>query len=271
MGVRPGGRSRRGAPGSHGLSADSNCPTAGLGLRPVGHTVVVIHRVYFDGFRPPVDPSVQVDATEWLDHPAGWPALLYLLGSPTAAKAFDIDPADVDVMLQQMERPDLWPVFSAQLSSGYQMNLLLRNFPDDSGLDYLLTHPDSDHVVVAASLEGCFQGPALSWQELVGVAQLPDPHLDPAERFLMLLSAMTDTSMPADAAAIVAEAVTEVGGHRHPEDAANELLSINSHFWGPAGWADSNGILVCLGNYSVRRIDGPWPDRQLISAALAAG
>lgn len=231
----------------------------------------MIPRVYFDGFRPPVDPSVQVDATGWLDRPACWPALLYLVGSPTAPEAFDIDLADVDVMLQQMERPDLWPAFSAQLSHGYQMNLLLRNYPDDWGLDYLLTHLDSDHVVVAASLEGCFRGPALSWQELVDVAQLPDPRLDPAERLLMLLPAMTDISMPTDAAATVAGAVTEVGGHRHAEEVANELLSINSHYWGPAEWADSNGMLVCLGNHSMRRIDGSWADRQLVNAALAAG
>jgi len=163
----------------------------------------------------------------------------------------------------------MWPVFSAQLSRGYQMNLLLRNYPGDWGLDYLLTHPDSDHVVVTASLEGNFRGPALSWQELVDVAQLPDPRLDPAERLLMLLPAMTDISMPADAVAIVAEAVTEVGGHWHTEEVANELLSNNSHFWGPVAWADSNGILVCLGNYSTRRIDGSWADRQLINAALA--
>ena len=46
----------------------------------------------------------------------------------------------------------------------------------------------------------------------------------------MLLPAMTDISMPADAAVTVAEAVTEVGGHRHAGEVAKELLSINSHF-----------------------------------------
>jgi hypothetical protein len=247
-------------------------PTAGLGPALISHTVVVIPRAYFDGFRPPVDPSVLVDATGWLDQPACWPALLYSVGgSPTAAEAFDIDLADLDVMLERMERPGRWPVFCVRLSNGYQMNLLWRNFDDDAGLDYLLTNSDSGQLVRVASLEGCCRGPALSWQELVAVAQLPDPQLTPAERLLMLLPAMTDASMPANAAVIVAEAVTAVGGHRHAEEVANELLTANRHYWGPTEWRDSDGVLVCLGEYSVRRIGGPWADRQLIMAALATG
>ncbi len=46
----------------------------------------------------------------------------------------------------------------------------------------------------------------------------------------MLLPTMTDISMPADVAVTGAEAVTEVGGHRHAGEVAKELLSINSYF-----------------------------------------
>ena len=65
--------------------------------------------------------------------------------------------------------------------------------------------------------------------------------------------------------------MTAVGGHRHAEEVANELLTANSRFWGPTEWRDSDGVLVCLGEYSVRRIDEPWSDRQLIRDALATG
>ncbi|BCJ67617.1 hypothetical protein GCM10009779_68590 [Polymorphospora rubra] len=65
---------------------------------------------YLDGYQPPVDASVLVDATAWLDDPVFWPALLWSVGgSPTAVEGFDVDPADVDAMLSEMHRPDRWP------------------------------------------------------------------------------------------------------------------------------------------------------------------
>lgn len=146
-------------------------------------------------------------------------------------------------MLTEMQ----WPVFSVELSDGHRVHLIWRNYVEDAGWDYLLTHSGSGQMARIAALEGCFQGPALPWPELVGLAQRPDTQLASAERLLMLLPAMTDTSMPSNAAAIVAEAVAAVGGRRFSEEVASELLTANDRFWGPTEWRENDGVQVCLG------------------------
>ncbi|MEV0397142.1 hypothetical protein [Polymorphospora rubra] len=207
---------------------------------------------YLDGYQPPVDASVLVDATAWLDDPVFWPALLWSVGgSPTAVEGFDVDPADVDAMLSEMHRPDRWPVVSLHLGGGHLAHLVWRNFPDDSGWDYLITLPDADAPVPVAALEGHFRGPALSWRELVTVAGGAGSAPDAARRLLVLLPAMGDAHLPAQATEVVA-ALTALGCQRRQAEIADELLAASGRFWGAAEWGDWDGVPVCLGTHSDR-------------------
>ena len=65
-----------------------------------------------------------------------------------------------------------------------------------------------------------------------------------------------------------AEAVSEVGGQRHCEQVASELLATD-RFWGPTDWQDSGDTKACLGEHSVRWGGGPWLVRHMLRAALA--
>lgn len=135
---------------------------------------------YLDGFRPEVDPSILFDANAWLDQAAVWPALLYAIGGAnTAVDAFDVDPADIDVMLTQLSSPDRWPVFTLDLASDHRIHLVWRNFDGDAGWDYLLAGDAFDEPVPLALLEGHFRGPGLSWPELVTVANQGSTTVDP--------------------------------------------------------------------------------------------
>jgi hypothetical protein len=148
-------------------------------------------RRYLSGFRPPVDESVLTEGALWLDDRLFWPAfLLSVGGSDTAAAAFDVDPADVEEYAEELHHPDSWPFLIVQLARSHRLYILFRNFEGDSGWDYLLQPADSDAVMTLAALEGGFQGPALSWPDLLVAASQPDPARSRAERLLLLLPAV---------------------------------------------------------------------------------
>ncbi|MEV7228684.1 MULTISPECIES: hypothetical protein [Polymorphospora] len=224
---------------------------------------------YLDGYQPPVDASVLVDATAWLDDPVFWPALLWSVGgSPTAVEGFDVDPADVDAMLSEMDRPDRWPVVSLHLGDGHLAHLVWRNFPDESGQDYLVTLPDVDEPVLVAALEGNFRGPALSWRELATVAAGAGSAPDAARRLLVLLPAIGDAHLPAQATEVVAGALAALGCHRRQAEIADELLAASERFWGAIEWGDRDGVPVCLGSHSDRGFGRPLAELRSIARAF---
>ncbi|MGI5148400.1 hypothetical protein ACQEVC_18830 [Plantactinospora sp. CA-294935] len=226
---------------------------------------------YLNRFHPPVDASVLVDATPWLADPLFWPAfLLSVGGSYTAALAFDLDPADVEVYAEEMHQHHSWPVISLDLSQGHRMHILFRNYEGDSGWDYLLQQAGSDEVITAAALEGGFHGPALSWPELVRTASQPDPKHSQAERLLLLLPAVGDAATPRGANQVVAAAVTAVGGQCRQKDVAGELLAASNRFWGYCDWTEQKGLSVCLGHHSPRHLEAP-ADRLAVLAEAFGG
>jgi hypothetical protein len=217
------------------------------------HDGLMIIPGYLDGFIPDVDPSTVVDATGWLDDPTFWPAhLLTVGGAKDAPGAFDVDLADLDAMLDELQRPDRWPAFTLSVGDRHEIHLIWRNFDGDAGADYLITRPGSDTSIVVAALEGHFIGPAWSWRELLTIAGRPDPRRSVAERLLILLPAMGDTDLPPAAVTLVAAAVTAVGGSRNQVEVARQLLAAGGRFWGATPWHHRDGISICLGGHSRR-------------------
>ncbi|MEU4214872.1 hypothetical protein [Actinoplanes sp. NPDC026623] len=200
-------------------------------------------RRYLSEFHPPVDESVLVDATSWLDDDLFWPAFLFTVGgSETAAVAFAADPADVEAYAAELHHADRWPFVVVRLASGDRLYVLFRNFEGDAGWDYLRQPAGTDTVTTVAALEGHFQGPAFSWEDLIAVASRPDPTRSAAERLLLLLPAMGDADLPDEAGRLVAAALDAVGvRQRYRREVARELLTAGRRFWGAPGPATSHG------------------------------
>lgn len=230
-------------------------------------------RRYLSGFRPPVDEAVLAEPALWLDDRLFWPAFLHTFGgSDTAAIAFDVDPADVEEYAEELQDPNRWPFLAVPLARGHCLYILFRNFEGDAGWDYLLQPADSDTVITLAALEGGFQGPGLSWPELLAVAGQPDPARTRAERLLLLLPAVGDADLPYDTEELVATAVTAVGGERqYRRDVASELMTASRRFWGAPAWTDYADHRVCLGLHSPRSPETPLDRLALIAEALDGG
>lgn len=167
---------------------------------------------------------------------------------------------------------DRWPVFAVPLHAGHRLYVVLRAFPDDPGVDYLLHHPDWDQAETLAGDEGHFCGPGLSWLELERAAFGSPPGGstdDPLTRLLLLLPALGDDQVSHAAVQVLARALaarTRVG---HAERVA-ELLLEGQGQAGPARWyVDDHGVWVCDGSYA-HRSPGALAHHRLarISAAL---
>lgn len=182
---------------------------------------------------------------------------------------FGADEADVDAATEALySAQEIWPAYRIPLAGGHLLWIVHRNFPDDPGTDYLITHPDWDRDVPLASLEGHFSGPGLSWPELVAVADSAPARAagvrDPALRLLLLLPAFGDADVPvAEAVSRISGALTAVGV---PESAAPEVAErlLDHPFWDGPTWVTQGGsplsggttgpspLAVCDGRYSPR-------------------
>ncbi|MEV4140486.1 hypothetical protein AB0J72_51020 [Dactylosporangium sp. NPDC049742] len=105
-----------------------------------------------------------VDAMPWLEDELFWPAFLFAVGhAGSAPEAFGVDPADLEAFLDDFERSDLWPVFTVAIGRGV-LHLIVRNFPGDPGLDWLV---DAEIGAAARRLAaedgGDSPGPGLPW------------------------------------------------------------------------------------------------------------
>ncbi|GAA1869625.1 hypothetical protein [Asanoa iriomotensis] len=200
-----------------------------------------------------------VEATPWLDDPLFWPFFLHSVGgSETAAVAFDADPADVEQYAADLHHPDSWPFIAVRLSRGHRLYILFRNHEDDAGWDYLLRPAGSDDVTTFAALDGGFQGPGLSWPELLTADAQPDPARTRSERLLLLLPTLGDASVPHDADELIASAFTAVGGlPQHRYKVASELLTASRRFWGAPEWIEHADRRVCLARHSPRGPEAP--------------
>ncbi|MFJ2830962.1 hypothetical protein ACIPC1_25920 [Streptomyces sp. NPDC087263] len=184
---------------------------------------------------------------------------------------FGADEADVDAATEALySAPEAWPAYRIPLTGGHLLWVVHRNFPDDPGTDYLLTHPDWDRDAPLASLEGHFSGPGLSWPELVAVADSAPARdegvRDPALRLLLLLPVFGDADVPvAEAISRISGALTTVGVAAGAAPGVAERL-LDHPFWDGPTWTTqsesplSGGAVgpsplgVCDGQYSPRTL-----------------
>lgn len=136
--------------------------------------------------------------------------------------------------------------------------IVYRTFADDTGIDYLLHHPDWDQAELLAQDDGHFMGPGLSWPELVAAADdaLPGGSTtDPHARLLLLLPAFGDDEVPDDAVDRLAVALRARTNVEAPEPVASALLE-DQGAPGPARWTTAgHGFSVNDGEYSFRNPD----------------
>ncbi|MFD7812650.1 hypothetical protein ACFV6E_06840 [Streptomyces sp. NPDC059785] len=229
-------------------------------------------------------------AEDLLRLPGFWPAWFgQCWGGPAERpQLFGADGADVDAAAQSLyETSEVWPALRIPMAGGHLLWIVLRNFPEDGGVDYLLTHPDWTRDAPLASIEGHFSGPGLSWPELIAVADGTPADAegvrDPARRLLLLLPAFGDADVPVAAAVSrVAVALTAVGADAERAPAVARVL-LDHPFWDGPSWAVpgesplSGGrerpgpLAVCDGRHSPRTVpSGPGGLTAAQARALAA-
>lgn len=140
----------------------------------------------------------------WANHLLGW-CRAGPDGERPEPEWFGDDGADTDALAEVLYDERAWPVLRVPFGDGHRAVAAFRNFADDPGLDFLLTHPGWVRAETLLSYDGDRCGPGLRWRQLVHVADaVPDRGPDsgpegglygPAARLLLLLPVLTDGRM----------------------------------------------------------------------------
>ncbi|MDF3141931.1 MULTISPECIES: hypothetical protein [unclassified Streptomyces] len=233
-------------------------------------------------------------AEQLLGLPGFWPAFYAPVWDEFAdePEIFGADSADVDEAAAVLYgAQEVWPAFRIPMAGGHMLWIVHRNFPDDSGTDYLIAHPDWDRHAYLASIEGHYSGPGLSWPELVAVAESAPAGaqgvVDPGLRLLLLLPAFGDADVPeAEAVDRISGALRAVGvPAKAAPDVAERLL--DHDFWDGPTWttqgrsplsgtaAEPRPLPLCDGRYNPRTVplgSGITADQErALADALAGG
>ena len=225
---------------------------------------------YLDTFTPPLGSSPLVDGHHLMADALFWPAYLCVAGLYEAAPpAFDVDPADLEPLLDTLTDSDRWPVLTVPTRLGTRVCIVQRNFPEDAGLDYLLDRGPDQTFLDLAAIEGHFRGPALSWAELVTASAQPDARLSPTHRLLLLLPACGDADTPPDAIELVSAALAEVGAGGRAGELAAQLL--DSPYFGAPEWTVVDGVPACSGRHAYRRRDRMTAEDLAVVAEALSG
>jgi hypothetical protein len=195
-------------------------------------------------------------AEHQLDLPGFWPAYLGPVRREFAdePELFGADAADLDAASEALyDATESWPAYRIPLWDGQILWVVHRNFPDDAGTDYLLTHPDRPRETHLASIDGHHTGPGLSWPDLLAAAEATPVApvdaagvCDPDQRLLLLLPAFGDADTPVEAAIRrISAALVAVGMAEAVAPEAAELLLDNpfraSPFWDAQGASPLSG------------------------------
>jgi len=203
-----------------------------------------------DGSTPPEDRS--------LTRPAFWAAYLARMwgmddsDSRLVAEWFETDRTAADAAWDA----HLWQVADIRvpLDGGHTLWVTSRELPTDWGTDYEITHPGWGRTTRLATIDryvalrlGTAEhsaGPGLSWRELTHIATTTDQSApgvhDPRTRLLLLLPALGDEDVPADAADLIGRALASVGVPAvEAVRAARSLLE--RPIWPAAHWTAPGG------------------------------
>lgn len=170
---------------------------------------------------------------------------------------FGDDGADVDALSEVLLDPQRWPVIRVPVEGGHTFVVVYRNFVDDYGVDYLVTHPGWRDARRLAGWEGSLEGETLRWRELIRVASSPGAAAegidDPDTRLLLLLPLLSDPAPPDEATETVAAALIAVGA---PQGTASATARQMLEFAASGPWHDSAwGPPVTDGSRRSRPVD----------------
>ncbi|WP_327412269.1 hypothetical protein [Streptomyces sp. NBC_01233] len=167
-------------------------------------------------------------------------------------------------------------MFTVPVAGGLRLHVVYENADDDAGVDYVAHHPEWDDAEVLARDAGHWRGPGLSWPELVRTADNGLPGgttTDPGTRLLLLLPALGDTDLPADAGKRLAACLRDRLGAAQPGRLAASVLR-HQGMAGPARWTTgTHGVQADDGKHSFRNPANrdALPDCRLAQVSAALG
>ncbi|WP_155385223.1 hypothetical protein [Catellatospora paridis] len=82
-----------------------------------------------------------INAEALLQNPAFWPLYLHWAHDMSNLMSrLDVDGGDMDVLAEQLNAPEQWPVFRVPTDDGNKLVIIYRNFEDDAGIDFERQH-----------------------------------------------------------------------------------------------------------------------------------
>ncbi|GAB7029599.1 hypothetical protein AB0G35_25715 [Streptomyces sp. NPDC021749] len=185
-----------------------------------------------------------VAGEELLGLPGFWAAYLMWLSQTEdddpVPEWFGVDGADADAACEALADEDRWPVFRIPFAGGHTAVVLGYNLPEEPGTEYFVTHPEWGRHGRLATVDGHQAGPGLSWKELTHLARTPDlnaPGVHAAHaRLLLLLPALGDRDLPANAADVIGAALTQAGVPATLAPGLAGALLADHPLWEPAEW-----------------------------------
>ncbi|MGW3888957.1 hypothetical protein ACWD69_09730 [Micromonospora chokoriensis] len=221
-----------------------------------------------------------IDGVQFLTDPLFWPTYLCdtvaYHDTSVVIAAFEVDEEDCLSYYDRLTNPEAWPVYRLGLRDGqHEIDVVSRNVPGAGNTEFVLSRSGGRHPLELAVVGGHELRPGLSWPELVATAAWSDAPfgvVEPDARLLLLLPALGDPDLPAEAASTLAAVLANCGAGSRVAELADWLLHE------PEGWPQwrrgPNGAVVCGGRHSRRNPEGPAghspADLLEISSALQA-
>ncbi|WP_436533990.1 hypothetical protein [Actinoplanes sp. HUAS TT8] len=200
-----------------------------------------------------VAADVLTDGVPLLERPVFWQATFDGCADPELiAELFGDDP--VQPLDEEIRASERWPVIPI---GDHFVQIIWHGYDMEGGDEYVVLTPG--RAITVAAREGHGYGPGLSWPEFRRLATTP-------QRVLLALPALGDADAPPEAVDVVAQALLTVGNTAPlaATEAARQLLA------GPVRWVGDETLLVCDGDYAVRKPGGlPDLDLRLVTQALA--
>ncbi|WP_346121037.1 hypothetical protein [Micromonospora coerulea] len=230
------------------------------------------------GFGYEEDPLI--DGGSLLGDRLFWPTYLLstmlLPDDSLVREAFVVGAKECDeYFLARLDDSEAWPAFRLGLRDGHEIWVVLCNDPDDSFTDFLMCRAGGERPLRLAVAGGNEFLPGLSWTELlhaVSFTGAPYGVTDQDARLLLLLPALGDPDLPAEAATRVAQALAACGANDRARDLAAYLLERRA--W--SRWRSVDGVMLNDGRHSLRNPHGPVnaladADLREVSSTLALG